>query len=91
MAKISHNKIKQPSLREKKAKINLHQNFPIYGISLNIPAMFSVLWNVELNQNIPLIYADSYADMYVKIVDAARIGWKQLAMNIVRFSRVAGN
>jgi hypothetical protein len=58
---------------------------------LNIPAMFSVLWNVELNQNIPLIYADSHADMYAKIVDAARICWKQLAMNIVRFSRVAGN
>jgi hypothetical protein len=32
MAKISHTKIKQPSFGEKKAKINLHQTFPIYGI-----------------------------------------------------------
>ena len=32
MAKISHTKIKQPSFVEKKAKINLHQIFPIYGI-----------------------------------------------------------
>ena len=31
MAKISHTKLKQPSFGEKKAKINLHQNFPIYG------------------------------------------------------------
>ena len=60
------------------------------AISFNIPAMFSVLWNVELNPHIPLNYADSYADMYVKIEDAARIFLKQLAMNIVRFSRVAG-
>ena len=29
------------------------------AISLNITAMFSVLWNVELNPHIPLIYADS--------------------------------
>jgi hypothetical protein len=28
------------------------------AISLNIPAMFSVLWNVELNPHIPLIYAE---------------------------------
>jgi hypothetical protein len=28
-------------------------------ISLNIPAIFSVLWNVELNPHFPLIYADS--------------------------------
>ena len=34
MAKISHTKIKQPSFREKKDKINLHQNFPIYSIDL---------------------------------------------------------
>ena len=32
MAKNSHTKIKQPSFGEKKAKIYLHQNFPIYGI-----------------------------------------------------------
>jgi hypothetical protein len=31
MAKISHTKIKQPSFEKKKAKINLHKNFPIYG------------------------------------------------------------
>jgi hypothetical protein len=29
-------------------------------------------------------------DMYVKIVDAATFFLKQLAMNMVRFSRVAG-
>jgi hypothetical protein len=33
MAKISHTKLKQPSFGEKKVKINLHQDFPIYGIS----------------------------------------------------------
>jgi hypothetical protein len=32
MAKMSHTKIKHPSFGEKKAKINLHQNFPIDGI-----------------------------------------------------------
>ena len=37
MAKISHTKIKQPSFGEKKAKINLHQNFPIYGILFPLP------------------------------------------------------
>ena len=31
MAKIAHTKMKQPSFGEKKAKINLHQNSPIYG------------------------------------------------------------
>ena len=32
MAKISHTKIKRPSFGEKKAKVNLHQNFSIYSI-----------------------------------------------------------
>jgi hypothetical protein len=31
MAKISHTKIKQGSFGKKKANINLHKNFPIYG------------------------------------------------------------
>ena len=35
ISKILHTKIKQPSFGEKKAKINLHHNFPIYGIQVH--------------------------------------------------------
>ena len=51
MAIISHTKIKQPSFGEKKAKINLPQNFPIFGIRSYQSPYFTIH---KLNQRLLL-------------------------------------
>jgi hypothetical protein len=52
MAKISHTKLKQPSFGEKKVKINLHQNFPIYDISDIAIQVYVKLFNTILDTEI---------------------------------------